>query len=798
MTSASTVQRRIRVLSIRSANPLGRGGCIFYGTAIHLDGTAFTDEHYVVSVPNRLHITTAVEVGQWWDVSGTPSIYVREHNGIKIPERQIDATDIKLALPNGRHIITLLAHGERFSGIGISKASRLWEAFGAGLHELLQEGRVDLIASVQGISEATAKALVSGWKSYGDCTVIQRLHAYGIPHSVAEHAINHFEDKLEDALAEDPYRLLSFSGSWRGVDAFALGHYRLTADDPRRLIGATEEAMYRLFDEGHTAPPRHVLLRRVELLLSTANNAPSSSAAIALSEAQKHGILVKLHGDQQFQQLGAWVMESTIARAITERLTNQSSDLFTLPYTSNNSSHSSILPKRTGQSDMDIEHSGQHIELTDEQHHALQRITNHRIVLLSGGAGVGKTTLLKALYRHFDESGITVLQGAIAGRAAQRMKEATQRPARTLASLLYSKDLLMAGGQTIVVIDEASMLDVITMYRLCQALPPDARLLLVGDADQLMPVGPGLVFHELIDHPRIPHARLTQVMRHGNEIATFAQMVRQGIWPQVGQDEKRPVAFLNASVEQGEAVLASSPQTQQTEGLRAVAENIVRLYMKAPESTQILCSLRNGVLGVGSLNLMCQAATNGIALPLHVWSDAEGGFISTGLRLNDPIVSNKNHWDIGILNGSLGRITQIEEPPSPLHDEEGNICGFAIAWVNWDDGVRRPLTEDLLPSCDLAYALSVHKAQGSQWPIVIVPVIPSRLLDRSLLYTAITRAQNQILLLGDELAARLAVQRPPKSKHRQTALSLHLSEQLAEERAARCNAASIFKQHPPT
>lgn len=772
MNHPKTVQRRVRVLSIRSANPLSQGGYIFYGAAIHLDGSTVNNEYFVVSVPNRLHITTAVEVGQWWDVSGTPSIYVREHNGVKIPERQIHAMEIKLVLPNGRHIITLLAHGDRFAGIGISKATRLWETYGERLYEFLKEGRVDLIASIQGISKTAAKALVSGWQAYGDCTVIQRLHSYGIPHSVAEHAISHFDDKLEEALAEDPYRLLSFSGSWRGVDALAVSHYRLTADDPRRLRGAAEEVLYRLFDEGHTAPPEHLILRRLQLLLDPTNNSPSFLAGVALSQAQEHGILIKIQDDQQPQQMGAWVMESSVARAIAERLTNPSSDLLTpiyAPETFNAQSNGQHLA---------IERSRQDFELTDEQHHALQTIKNQRIALLSGGAGVGKTTLLKALYQHCDEAGISVIQASIAGRAAQRMKDATQRGARTLASLLYSKDLQMADGNTIVVIDEASMVDVITMYRLCQALPMDARLLLVGDADQLMPVGPGLVFHELVDHPRIPHARLTQIMRHGNEIATFAQMIKQGIWPQVNQDEMSPVAFLHPSLGPGKPTSPQSSSPNPVECPLAIAENIVRLYMKAPQSTQILCSLRNGVLGVRSLNLMCQAAASATAAHLRIWDDVEECFIDTGFRLKDPVVCTKNLWDIGILNGSLGRITEIEEQPYPLHDDEGNVCGFAIAWVEWDDGERRPVTEELLPSLDLAYALTVHKAQGSQWPIVIVPVTPSRLLDRSLLYTAVTRAQHQVLLLGDELAAQLAVQRPSKSKYRHTALRRHLSAQL--------------------
>jgi exodeoxyribonuclease V alpha subunit len=797
MNEPQIVQRRIRVSSIRSANPLGQGGYIFYGAAIQIDGTAINNEHFVVSVPNRLHITTPVEVGQWWDVSGTPSTYVRERNGIKISERQIDATDIKLALPSGRHIITLLAHSERFSGIGISKATRLWETFGERLYELLKDGRADLFASVQGISDAAAKALVSGWKTYGDCTVIQRLHAYGISHSVAEHAISHFKDELEEALAEDPYRLLSFSGSWSGVDAFAMGHYQLAADDPRRLRGAAEEVLYRLFDEGHTAPPQHLILRRLQLLLDATNNAPSCYAdkaannlsAMALNQAHEHGILVTTQEGHQSQQMGAWVMESSIARAVAERLVNPASDLLTPLYIP--------MPEMPGMLSNEQRSatagSQQGFELTVEQHYALQTIRNHRIALLSGGAGVGKTTLLRALYQHFDEAGISVIQASIAGRAAQRMKEATQRPARTLASLLFSKDLHVADGQTIVVIDEASMLDVITMYRLCQALPMEVRLLLVGDADQLMPVGPGLVFHELVDNPRIPHGRLTQIMRHGNEIAAFAQMIKQGVWPQIGRDELSPVAFLHPCPSQNShpenqnnkhcpsPAKPTSPQTSSlppVASLQTIAETIVRLYMKAPQSTQILCSLRNGVLGVRSLNLMCQAAASGAAAHLRMWDEVEDCYIDTGFRLKDPIVCTKNLWGIGILNGSLGRITEIEEQPCPLYDEHGNISDFAIAWVEWDDGERRPVTRELLPSFDLAYALTVHKAQGSQWPIVIVPVTPSRLLDRSLLYTAITRAQRQVLLLGDKLAAQLAVQRSPKSKYRHTALRYHLSAEL--------------------
>jgi exodeoxyribonuclease V alpha subunit len=187
------------------------------------------------------------------------------------------------------------------------------------------------------------------------------------------------------------------------------------------------------------------------------------------------------------------------------------------------------------------------IQLTDEQLDAVRLIANQRIGLISRGAGVGKTTVLKTLYGYFDAIGLPVIQVAIAGRAAQRMREATIRPARTLASFLYSRNQGELDEPFMLVIDEASMVDLLTMYRLCLALPHHASLIMVGDTGQLMPVGPGLVFHALANDQRIPHARLTRVMLHGSGIAGASALVREGEWPTMGKTEDDAVAFLNES-----------------------------------------------------------------------------------------------------------------------------------------------------------------------------------------------------------------------------------------------------------
>jgi exodeoxyribonuclease V alpha subunit len=757
-----SVERLIRVLSIRSDNPLGKGGCIFYGIAIDHKGVALGDERFVVVAPFNLLAAVEVEVGQWWNVSGISSTYSSLRNGYQIREQQIAPTEMKLLLPNGQHIVTLLANGKHFAGVGISKANRLWQRFGKGLQSVFENGQIDLLSAVQGISEETANQLVEGWKLYGQSSLLHLLRTSGIDHSTVQAVLEHFGDRATDALCEDPYRLLSFSAPWKSVDAIALRHFKLQPDDPRRTNGAVEEALYRLFAEGHSAPSKPTVLLRLNLILSSSQATPNllSSALLStlLERATEHGICLPIAGCDRLQQVGAWAMEKKVADFFADRLPSMPGvDQKQIPLS------------RDGQdcSRQDQKKPHSLVQLTDEQRSAIRTVAHERVGLISGGAGVGKTTVLNALYKQFDSIGLTVIQVAIAGRAAQRMKEATGRPARTIASFLYSRNQDELDKPFVLVIDEASMVDILTMYRLCHALPDHANLLLVGDTGQLMPVGPGLVFHDLVKHILIPHAQLTKVMRHGSDIAVASAAIRMGKWPEIGMNEENPIAFLSHG----------GIETQSKDQLE-IANRILRLYLNSPASTQILCAHKQGQLGVRALNRLCQDAI-GIDQPhLLIWNDEFQMMADTGLRLGDPIVCTKNLKDLGLQNGSLGRIKELKSPCSSSQENEQFGNQPALAWAEWDDGERRPITHDLLPHLDLAYALTIHKAQGSEWPIVIVPIVRSRLLDRTLIYTAITRAQQQVLLLGDEAAARAAVANDTRASQRSTGLSHHLSEQI--------------------
>jgi exodeoxyribonuclease V alpha subunit len=389
------------------------------------------------------------------------------------------------------------------------------------------------------------------------------------------------------------------------------------------------------------------------------------------------------------------------------------------------------------------------------------------VLCVTGGAGVGKTTVLKAIYEVFGRAGLNVFQIALAGRAAQRMQEATGRPASTIASFLKRRDEIDLDAPSALVIDEASMVDIISMSRLCESLPSQVRIVLVGDPHQLAPVGPGLVLQSLLRVPPLPAVELKAAKRYGSEIAAAANAVRFGRWPLLTADDSAPVAFLPCRPDR-------------------IAEAVLELVALEPVGTQVLCAIRNGPTGVAAINAACQARLTGGNAPVIIWNREFDCEEYSGFRLGDSVMCTRNRWAIGLQNGSLGTIVDVESIESVRSDDRG--LESVIAWISWDDGQRRPLTIELLEDVELGFAVTVHKAQGSQWPRVIIPITASRNLDRSLLYTAFTRAQAQVILVGDERAARDAAIAPPRALDRNVALDLTLSRLLSSSAPAKSEA----------
>lgn len=742
----------IRVTGIRSQNPRGFGGAIFTGVPVADDGAVTDARQYLVVRASAVVLAGCkVEKGQWWQVTGDLTERAVQVDGVHLVERQVDAATALLARPSGEHLVAFIAHNAAFEGFGTVKARRLWDHFGEKLYLLLDAGDHASLSTV--LAPDAAQRLVAAWSLQGDARTLQWLQARGFDVRIGRKVLAFFGANAAKKIEEDPYRLLSFAGGWSAVDKLATGEFGVSFDDERRLLGAIEEACYRLFAYGNTAMLSSELSDVVSRLLGRppAGVRWVDLVSRALSAGLGNGSFVK--GEHGLQPLGALVMERQVARTIYQRLR-----LGEAPLASPAVVDAVIARAFTSEG----------VELNLEQRQALHAAATRAFVCITGGAGVGKTTVLKTLYQLLDLCQVKVVQVALAGRAAKRMQEATGRPASTIASFLKSDAVESMEGITVLVVDEASMVDIITMSRLCQALPPHVRLVLVGDPHQLMPVGPGLVLHAVQSVSAVPNVELKTVKRYGGRIAAAAAAVRGGKWLELGKDSSEPIAFLPC------------PDNQ-------VADLVVELLALDLKNTQVLAPLRGGIAGTKRLNELCQQRFTRDAPAVKCWNEEFQTEELCGIHEGDVVLCTRNLWAKGLQNGSLGRVVEVEAVPKRLVDEDGNEIGLALAWIEWDDGERRSLTVDMLDDVELGYAVTVHKAQGSQWPRIVVPVTESRMLDRTLLYTAITRAQKQVLLVGDVGAARRAVAAPPRASERRVALDLTLARLLKGESERVCS-----------
>jgi len=722
----------LRVSTIRSQNPLGRGGAIFTGVEVDGDGYRVDARaHLVVKAPHYL-LLGSVELGQLWRITGVAKDNTIVVNGYRLIESTITPETMELVRPSGEHIVTLLAECDAFKGIGMVKARRLWDHFGEELYALLDAGAVDRLAEV--LPKAMASQIATAWRCWGDTFNLQWLQNRGFPVGMGRKVLNYFGSQAAKKIEEDPYRLISFAANWRSTDALARQTFGLAEDDPRRLAGAVEEALYGAFDAGHSCVLQAQAEGRLERLLGSGR---SELIARALQNGEAASVFLRRHG--RLHALGPFVMEQGVAQAIAQRAAHPEAML-------TRSELSGVLAAYQSESGITLEVS---------QIHALSVANANPVTVITGGAGTGKTTVLKGWFAVCRAAGWPIYAMALSGRAARRIQEATGQEASTIAGFLKRFNPKEAPERAVVIIDEVSMVDLPSAYRVIRHLPATYRIVLVGDPNQLAPVGPGLVLQELAHQQGIPRVQLQQVKRHSGAIAEAAAAIRSGQWPDLPDDPKKPIAFL------------SCPSA-------AINELVLDLLADDRKGSQVVAAVRNATAGgVRVLNQLSQKRLNPAGDALLLWNDEFDQHQSTGLRVGDPVICLVNNWEMNLQNGSLGTLTSVEPPSTSV--APGRVLGHIL----WDDGKQRQLTLDLLPSIELAYAITVHKAQGSQFRRVVIPITKSRLLDRTLLYTAVTRAERQVILVGDVAAAKAAVEAPPHASRRQVALGAHLSEILA-------------------
>jgi exodeoxyribonuclease V alpha subunit len=628
-------------------------------------------------------------------------------------------------------------------GIGPRLAERIVQRFGMETLEIIEE-QPERLSEVPDIGPKRTQMIAAAWQEQKQIKEIMVfLHSYGVSTSLAVKIYKHYGEDALQVVQNDPYRL---AGDIHGIGfktadkiAQALG---LPPDHPSRLEAGVIYSLNEMSDEGHVFSPQPELLSRTTELLDQPVEA--LSAALARLEQTNRVVIEQLpfaqfaeNGAQRSHQIkeGApsYAQQAVYLspffyseRAVSERL---STIHYTLP------SRLSDLPPAFMQPELLPFDS----VLSPEQKSAICLALTHPLSILTGGPGTGKTTAIKALITLLQQAHKRFALASPTGRAAKRLSEATGQPASTIHRLLgYSPvDGFKHNAEhplpvDLLVIDEASMLDLILAHTLLKALQPGTHLLLVGDVDQLPSVGAGDVLRDIIASDLAPVTRLSVIFRQAadSHIITNAHRINQGMMPVFERDSSDFFMFPAPSAEEA------------AEWVQDVVCNRIptRFNLDALQQVQVLAPMYRGPAGVSALNNRLQAALN----PPSV-NKPEKTLLGTLLRLGDKVMQTQNNYDKDIYNGDIGAIISLDMlNHNLLVDFDGRPVSYD--WTEADQLV-------------LAYAISIHKAQGSEFPAVVVPVVTAHymMLQRNLLYTAVTRAKNLCVLVGSKKAISMAV-----------------------------------------
>ncbi len=625
-------------------------------------------------------------------------------------------------------------------GVGVEMAKRMVALFGLETLDVI-ERHPERLTEVAGIGRKRSADIRKTWdEQRGIRELMVFLQSHGVQ---TGHAVKIYKRYGAGALAvvrEDPFRLATdvFGIGFLTADriAFALG---LPADAPRRLEAGLLHALSEASNRGHLFLPKKRLFVEAETLLGGAD---SALLAKALSEIAADGRAVvedlieasraeKTEAKHEPSPAGeSAVYPALLYAAETELAERLRSLLYGPP------------PPRP--LDIDPERAlawlakGAGIELAAQQREAIRQGLASQLLVITGGPGTGKTTLIHGLVRILTKKGIKIALAAPTGRAAKRLSEATGAEASTLHRLLEFDPRLRAFQRNpdrpleaeVTIVDEASMIDAQLAWNLARALPARGRLILVGDVDQLPSVGPGSVLGDLIRSTAVDVVRLTEIFRQAEQSAIVrnAHRINRGEMP-FGSPSGEGDFFIIERREPEE--IAKTVE-------HLVAERIPASFGLDPfTDIQVLSPMNRGPLGTERLNTELRARLN-----------PDGAQIERGgrsLRAGDKVMQIRNNYDLEVWNGDLGRITSVD-------DEESQVI------VNFDG---RDVEYDLatLDELQLAYACTIHKAQGSEYPCVVIPLHSQHhlLLQRNLLYTALTRARKLAVLVVEPRALAAAV-----------------------------------------
>jgi len=676
-----------------------------------------------VKVKGRRELATVVgslatvSAGEWITAQGR---WVRDsEHGL-----QLNATFLECTPPTSREGIEKYLGSGMIKGIGPVYAKKMVEKFGEEVLTVIEKSSAQL-EEISGIGPERRRRIKEAWKEQRAIREIMVfLHSNGVSTSRAVRIFKTYGEQAIETVRANPYALAK--------DISGIGFK--TADQIAEKIGIPKDSIIRAragishclleaTNSGHCALPKEMLLDAAKGLLLV----DETLIREALDRLLVNRELVE-------EQIGEHALVFLPALRATEiGIAAKIHAMCSMP-----STHPAIdigkaiewCEKKTG------------TELAASQKEAIKKACESRVLIITGGPGVGKTTLINSLLLIFRAKKIKCLLCAPTGRAAKRLGDATGLEAKTIHRLLEFQP--SSGGFTrneerpldcdLLVVDETSMVDVQLMHKLLKAVPANAHLILVGDVDQLPSVGPGMVLANLIESGVVPIVRLTEIFRQAakSHIITNAHRINEGKMPEFG-DKTQESDFYFVEREEPEAI--------QSTLIRLIKERIPAKWGFDPiGDVQVLCPMNRGSLGAREMNLQLQNALN----PQRPDEPRVERF-GWQFRIQDKVIQTENNYDKEVFNGDIGRIKAINP------DEREVAIQFESREVIYDFGE--------LDEVSLAYAISIHKSQGSEFPVVIVPVAMQHymLLQRNLIYTAITRGKKMVVLIGQKKALGLAV-----------------------------------------
>ena len=607
-------------------------------------------------------------------------------------------------------------------GIGPHFARHLVKAFGAEVFDVI-ERTPERLRTLEGIGAKRQARVTEAWREQKAIREIMVfLHSHGIGSARAARIYRVYGDEAIDRIRDNPYRL--------ALDINGIGF--LTADVIARKLGIPSDSMVRIraalhhvlwecSTEGHCAAERRDLVERTVRLIEVSPAAVEQ--AIGLEVAAENLMTEPLRGEPALFLAPLYRAEMGVAAHLRRLLEGPPpwgavDGRRAIPW----------VEALTG------------LSLSASQREAVDIVLSGKVTVLTGGPGVGKTTIVNSILKLVESRGCKVLLCAPTGRAAKRLSESAQAEARTVHRLLefdprqggVRKDEADPLDADLLVVDEVSMVDILLMNQLLKAVPSRAAVLLVGDVDQLPSVGPGAVLQDVIESGRVPTVRLTEIFRQAasSSIVLNAHRINAG---------KSIETRDGAGLQDFYFIPAETPEEICDKLFQVVTERVPRRFGMNPiRDIQVLTPMNRGSLGTHSLNVELQKRLNAGAEPQvsrFGWAYAP----------RDKIIQTVNDYDKDVFNGDIGQVSRVDLDEGQIH-------------VAFDD--RTVLYEfGELDEISLAYATSVHKSQGSEYPAVIIPLAMQHylLLQRNLLYTAVTRGKRLVVIIGQPRALAMAV-----------------------------------------